>query len=123
MAYFVGALALVVAAEMWLLWRVGARLGGLDALAERVAHLVGALTLLTETNELGFQSLADEVGRGSRAAAARVTPAKAGATARKGQSVRETAHAGRMSEGEARLSLLLSGSAKRARAMRISKEA
>ena len=58
MVYLVGVLVVIVAAESWLLWRVAVALGVLERFEERLAHLSGALHLLTDTAESGFASFA-----------------------------------------------------------------
>lgn len=88
---------------LFALWRVR----GLEG---QLSHLGDALTLLTETTESGFRTMAAEVERlrqadsspDRRAADARVT-----AAARRGQSVRDIAAAEAVSEGEVALRLHL----------------
>jgi hypothetical protein len=58
MIYIVGVLVVIVAGESWLLWRVAVALGVLERFEERLAHLSGALHLLTDTAESGFASFA-----------------------------------------------------------------
>jgi hypothetical protein len=58
MVYLVALLVVVVAGESWLLWRVAVALGVLERYEERLAHLTGALHLLTDTAESGFASFA-----------------------------------------------------------------
>ena len=58
MVFIVGVLAVIVAGESWLLWRVAVALGVLERFEERLAHLAGALHLLTDTAESGFTSFA-----------------------------------------------------------------
>ena len=58
MGYLVAALAVLVACESYLLWRVGRALVVLEHFSERIGQFGGALQLLTETAETGFSSFA-----------------------------------------------------------------
>lgn len=111
MIYAVGILAVMCLAETLLLWRVARSLGALDRFEDRLAHFSGALTLLTETTEQGFRTLAIEMARPNRAAAAagsRSATRRVARAARQGRSPLDIAAQERMSEGEVRLRLHLS---------------
>lgn len=106
-------LMVLVAAQVWLLWRLTRVLGSAASVEQRLGHFGEALSLLTETTESGFRAVADELGRRrddipsflqSRAATSRVA-----AAARRGRSVTEIAAAEEVSEGEVRLRLHLGG--------------
>ncbi len=66
MIYLVSVLVVIVAAESWLLWRVAVALGVLERYEERMAHLTGALHLLTDTAESGFASFAGALTEASQ---------------------------------------------------------
>ncbi len=82
---------------------------------ERVAHFGKVLTLLTETNEIGFSALAGEIRRSTE----ETRPARpSGATNRTvaralrgGRSVKDVAAESRMAEGEVMLRSYLGGHA------------
>lgn len=58
LVYLVGALAVLVAIETYMLWRVGRALVVLEHFSDRIGQFGGALQLLTETAETGFSSFA-----------------------------------------------------------------
>ena len=58
LVYLVGALAVLVAIETYMLWRVGRALVVLEHFSDRIGQFGGALQLLTETAETGFTSFA-----------------------------------------------------------------
>jgi hypothetical protein len=76
MAYIVGVLVVIVAGESWLLWRVAVALNVLERFEERLAHLSGALHLLTDTAESGFASFAGALTEASQPPAARLKNGK-----------------------------------------------
>ena len=85
------------------------RLGRFD---QRLAHLTDALSLLTETAEVGFRANAAEIGRlGERAPAERdpslTATGRVTRAVRRGRSVQQIAADEQMSEGEVRLRLHL----------------
>jgi hypothetical protein len=109
MIYAMAVLGLICLVETFLLWRVARSLGALDRFEDRLAHFSGALTLLTETTESGFRSLAIELARtqkstgsGSRSVTRRVVRA-----ARQGRSPLEIAAREQIAESEVRLRLHL----------------
>jgi hypothetical protein len=110
MIYAVGILAVMCLAETVLLWRVARSLGALDRFEDRLAHFSGALTLLTETTETGFRSLAIEMARTGKAGvgSSRSATRRVARAARQGRSALDIAADERMSEGEVRLRLHLS---------------
>ncbi|MDE3130174.1 MAG: hypothetical protein KGL16_03400 [Acidobacteriota bacterium] len=111
MIYAVGILAVMCLAETVLLWRVARSLGALDRFEDRLAHFSGALTLLTETTEQGFRTLAIEIARPERMVAtgtSRIATRRVARAARQGRSPLDIAAQERMSEGEVRLRLHLS---------------
>jgi hypothetical protein len=81
------------------------------ALDERVTRLGDALSLLTETAESGFRSMACEVERLStrprRASSRPATTARVGKAARRGRTVQDIAAAAEVSESEVHLRLRL----------------
>jgi hypothetical protein len=108
-------LAALVAAQVWLLWRLTRVLAAASRVEEKVGRFGDALSLLTETTESGFRAVADELGRRRvdvpdflqhKAATARVA-----AAARRGRSVTEIAAEEAVSEGEVRLRLHMGGQA------------
>jgi hypothetical protein len=58
LVYLVGALAVLVAIETYMLWRVGRALVVLEHFSDRIGQFGGALQLLTDTAETGFSSFA-----------------------------------------------------------------
>jgi hypothetical protein len=58
-----GVMVAIALFELWLLWRLGRALERAEAITERVGRLADALTLLTETSELGFRVVSREVER------------------------------------------------------------
>ncbi|HEY7790152.1 MAG TPA: hypothetical protein VIC33_06555 [Vicinamibacterales bacterium] len=109
MMYAMGVLGLICLVETLLLWRVARSLGSLERFEDRLAQFGGALTLLTETTESGFRSLAIELARtgkpglaGSRGVTRRVVRA-----ARQGRSPLEIAAREELAESDVRLRLHL----------------
>jgi hypothetical protein len=91
------------------LFLVTRRLGRFD---KRLAHLTDALSLLTETAEVGFRANAEEIGRLGERAPAKRTASKSATgrvlrAVRRGRSLQEIAADEQMSEGEVRLRLHL----------------
>jgi hypothetical protein len=105
------ALSLLSAVQVWLLWRLSRTVAASARLEEKVGHLGGALSILTETSEAGFKAIAEELTRQTVAGAAPVRPktpiTRIKAAARRGTSIAEIAAAEHMSEGEVRLRLHL----------------
>jgi hypothetical protein len=104
-----GTLALLQAGLAWRLHRSAARIARFD---ERLAHLGDAMGLLTETNEMGFRSLASELERQqvpkpARNDASRRRTERVASASRRGASVETIAASEAMSEGEVRLRLHL----------------
>jgi hypothetical protein len=104
-------LGVIALAQAVLLWRASRSLGRLDGIQARVEKFGDALTLLTDTTESAFRSVASEIartprppavddGRASAALSARVARA-----ARSGRSVSEIAAAEEIAETEVRLRL------------------
>jgi hypothetical protein len=90
------------------LFLVTRRLGRFD---QRLAHLTDALSLLTETAEVGFRANAAEIGRlGERAPAecdaSQTANGRVTRAVRRGRSVQQIAAEEQMSEAEVRLRLL-----------------
>jgi hypothetical protein len=93
------------------LLHVTRRLGRFD---QRLAHLTDAMSLLTETAEVGFRANAAEIGRlGERAtakrAASKTATGRVVRAVRRGRSVKQIAADEKMSEGEVRLRLNMAG--------------
>jgi hypothetical protein len=105
------ALTLLSAVQAWLLFRLSRMVAASARLEEKVGHLGDALSILTETSEVGFKAIADELTRRAVAPAPAARPktpiARLRAAARKGASIAEIAAAEHMSEGEVRLRLHL----------------
>jgi len=80
------------------------RLGRFD---QRLAHLTDALSLLTETAEIGFRANASEIGRLGERAASNTATGRVLSAVRRGRSVPQIAADEEMSEGEVRLRLHL----------------
>lgn len=105
MTYFVGAACVVLLVQLVFLGKLVRALGRLQSLEERVAHFGDAMSLLTETADAGFRSVAGEVER-LAAADRRLRAAKAERIAeaiRQGQAVASVAVGEQVSEGEVRL--------------------
>jgi hypothetical protein len=106
------ALTLLSAVQAWLLFRLSRMVAASAGLEEKVGHLADALSILTETSEVGFKAIADELTRRAVAPAPAARPktpiARLRAAARRGKSIAEIAAAEHMSEGEVRLRLHLS---------------
>lgn len=105
-------LGLLLAAQVWLLWRLTRMAGTTLRLEEKLTHFADALSLLTETSEAGFRAIADEMTRrqatdGPAPARPRPSVARLKAAAKRGTSIAEIAAAESMSEGEVRLRLHL----------------
>ena len=106
------ALTLLSAVQAWLLFRLSRMVAASARLEEKVGHLGDALSILTETSEVGFKAIAEELTRRAVVAPAPASRAKTPiarlrAAARKGTSIAEIAAAENMSEGEVRLRLHL----------------
>ena len=86
------------------LFLVTRRLGRFD---QRLAHLTDALSLLTETAEIGFRANASEIGRLGERAASNTATGRVLSAVRRGRSVPQIAADEEMSEGEVRLRLHL----------------
>lgn len=126
MIYAVGILTVACLAETLLLWRVARALTALDGFEDRLAHFGGALTLLTETTEAGFRSLAIELARTGKvggAGASRGVTRRVVRASRQGRSPLEIAAREQMSEGEVRLRLHLGDEIARPRSAYLAKEA
>lgn len=109
MIYVVGTLAVISLVELFLLWRVARALGALERFEDRLAHFGGALTLLTETTESGFRSLAIELARTGKpsGASSRGVTRRVMRAARQGRSPIEIAAREQIAESEVRLRLHL----------------
>ena len=114
------ALTVLSAVQAWLLFRLSRMVAASARLEEKVGHLGDALSILTETSEVGFKAIADELSRRSVAPANAARPktpiARMRAAARRGTSIADIAAAEHMSEGEVRLRLHLAAHAPAARA-------
>jgi hypothetical protein len=114
-----GALLLV---QIGMIWRLLDLRRSMTRHEEKLGHLSDALSLLTETTESGFRSVADELERLAGTAVKRpsstprATNARVTAAARRGRTVQEIAAAERRSEGEVRLRLHLADPAQPGRA-------
>lgn len=115
MTYLVAAMvamAVLMVLEIWCLWRVLNRLGALGRVEERLSVLTHTMTLLTDTTETCFQTVAGQLeqDRPSRSAPQTERVARqrrvVGA-ARRGRSVSEIATQEEVAESEVRLRLLL----------------
>jgi hypothetical protein len=106
MTYFVGAACVVLLVQLVFLGKLVRALGRLRSLEERMAHFGDAMSLLTETADAGFRSVAGEVER-LATADRRLRVAKADRIAeavRQGQAaVASVAVVEQVSEGEVRL--------------------
>ena len=111
MIYAVSLLVVVSAVQGWLLWRLVRALGSLGRMEERVSRCTQGLALLVDTTETGFTLLNNELSKlgaaPRRQAAARVTTKRIVTAASRGQSIPEIAANTGVSEGEARLRMLL----------------
>jgi hypothetical protein len=109
--YAISLLVVVSAVQGWLLWRLVRSLGSLGRMEERISRCTQGMALLVDTTETGFTALNNELGRmGSmprRQAPARVTTKRIITAASRGQSIPEIAATTGVSEGEARLRMLL----------------
>lgn len=95
-----------------LIWMLYLRLqASIEAIDDRVAHLIAGMSLLTDTTEGGLRDVAAEIGRQAAAVPAAKPPARAttqrriAGAARRGRSMQDIAAAEQMSEGEVRLHL------------------
>lgn len=111
MMYLVAGVVVVLAVQAWALWRMAARLRGLTRLEARLATFAHSLTLLTDTTETCFQTLAAQLSQddlrplptpGRAARQRRVIGA-----ARRGRSIGEIAAREELAESEVRLRLHL----------------
>jgi hypothetical protein len=97
---------LLLAIQAALAIRLLVALGRLGRLEERVQHLGDALTLLTETAESGFKTMADEIERlrqvRSRTAEPRPAQPRPASTARRGRAGQEHVRSEGPSESGAR---------------------
>ncbi|HEY8548657.1 MAG TPA: hypothetical protein VIL35_01765 [Vicinamibacterales bacterium] len=110
-------LAVLMLAQIVLLWRLARMVASTAQLETRIGHFADALSLLTETSEAGFRAVADELNRRQAdpvAPRARVSNARLKAAAKRGRSIPEIAAAESMSEGEVRLRLHLAEKARMA---------
>ena len=111
MTYAVEILIGVTLVQGYLLWRVVRALEATRRIEGRLAHFGDALSLLAETSEAGFRTVAGEVGRLTQTAPPLVTPRattrRVASAARRGRSVQEIAATEQMSEGEVQLRLHL----------------
>jgi DNA-binding NarL/FixJ family response regulator len=110
-----GGFVLVLVALAWCQARQQAALERVD---DRVAHLLAAISLLTDTMEGGLRDVGMEIGRLAGAQAAgrpttrSATQRRVRSAARRGRSVQDIAAAEQLSEGEVRLHLNLDRSPK-----------
>ena len=113
MIYAVSLLVVVSAVQGWLLWRLVRALGSLGRMEERILRCTRGLALLVDTSETGFTVLNNELSKlgavPRRQASARVTTKRIVTATSRGQSISEVAAASGVSEGEARLRMLLRG--------------
>lgn len=114
MIYAVSLLVVVCAVQGWLLWRLVRTMGSLGRMEERLTRCTQGLALLVDTSESGFTLLGNELGKLSasprRPASSRVTTRRIVAAASRGTSVADIAASAGVSEGEARLRMLLRNS-------------
>ena len=111
MIYAVSLLVVVSAVQGWLLWRLVRSLGSLGRMEARISRCTQGLALLVDTTETGFTLLNNELSKlgasPRRQAATRVTTKRIVTAAGRGQSIPEIAANTGVSEGEARLRMLL----------------
>ena len=107
----VTALTLIGLAQIYVLVRLRRTTRDLGRLQERASRLEPAISVLTDTCESGFRTVAEEIGRTLDAVnrpAPKPSPnRRVRAAARNGSSVAAIAAAEQMSEGEVRLRLQL----------------
>lgn len=110
-ATVIGVVALVAIIEALVIVRLSKALKSVARFSERLAHLVSALELLTDTTESGLSNVAAELARTQAPRAAR---AGRGATARRiagafrrGRAIEDIAISEGLSESEVRLHLQL----------------
>lgn len=100
-----------VAIMAMLMWLHVQQRAAIERLDDRIAHLMAAVSLLTDTTETGLRDVAMEIGRLS--AGAKSTPARSRPTtqrrvaraAKMGRSLADIAASEGVSEGEVRLHL------------------
>ncbi|MEI6668809.1 MAG: hypothetical protein WCP29_11690 [Acidobacteriota bacterium] len=111
MIYAVSLLVVVCAVQGWLLWRLVRSMGSLGRMEERLTRCTQGLALLVDTSESGFTLISNELGRLSsssrRPVNGKVATRRIVAAASRGSSVADIAANVGVSEGEARLRMLL----------------
>ena len=106
---------LVIGAVIWMHVQTQRAVERID---DRVAHLVAAVSLLTDTTEAALRDFATEIARqgsvldGARPRTRAVTQRRVATAARRGHTVQDIAAAEEVSEGEVRLRLQLERAAK-----------
>jgi hypothetical protein len=106
---------LVIGAVVWMHVQTQRAVERID---DRVAHLVAAVSLLTDTTEAALRDFATEIARqgsvldGARPRTRAVTQRRVATAARRGHTVQDIAAAEEVSEGEVRLRLQLERAAK-----------
>jgi hypothetical protein len=109
--YAVSLLVVVCAVQGWMLWRLVRTMGSLGRMEERLARCAQGLALLADTSESGFALLGNELGKLSaaprRSASSKVSTRRMAAAVGRGSSVADVAARAGVSEGEARLRILL----------------
>jgi hypothetical protein len=109
--YAVSLLVVVCAVQGWLLWRLVRSMGSLKRMEERLTRCTQGLALLVDTSESGFTLLSNELGKLSatppRPVSSKVTTRRIVTAASRGRSVADMAASAGVSEGEARLRMLL----------------
>jgi DNA-binding NarL/FixJ family response regulator len=95
-----------------LIWMLYLRLqASIEAIDDRVAHLIAGISLLTDTTEGGLRDVAVEIGRQATPAPVAkprpraTTQRRIAGAARRGRTVQDIAVSEQMSEGEVRLHL------------------
>ena len=105
-------MGLIMACEIWCLWRVLDRLRVLTRVEDRLSTLTHTMALLTDTTETCFQAIAGQLDdeRPTRAAAPvewATRQRRVVGAARRGRSVTDIAVAEKVAESERRLRLHL----------------
>ena len=111
MIYAISLLVVVCAVQGWLLMRLVRTMGSLGRMEERLTRCTKGLTLLVDTSETGFTLLGNELGKLSatprRPVPNKTTTRRVVTAASRGNSMADIAASAGVSEGEARLRMLL----------------
>ena len=104
------ALAILTLAQTAAIWRMSRAMRATTRLNDRLSHFAEALTLLTDTTEIGLANVAAELEvtgrkRAARSVAPRAASKRIVKAARRGQAIDEIAAAEAISESEVRLHL------------------